>query len=312
MLLCNTARCPARWREIEHDDGTWSLYISRAHKHSVHGYSTQKVRRCRGGCMPRVTVMQAHARAHPPSPCGSRQPPVREDLLTPNERMNFTKRDACGYLREKGCVLTAADQKAVGSFLKRVKKVLNDVPGDAANTYAGIEMYARSNTKEKLVEDDVWSQHAPYTILFEVDAPPNKTVWFDLNARNIAARRQKQADGTCDDAEEGCRILVVFSTENLLLNAYQQQICGMPCLMCVDFTHRLTFEGFNMCMIGTISPSQHYKCIGFAVTSDESETTHVKIFRALRHEIESIVLSRLTRQLPAEADIPEPMPEADD
>mmetsp|Transcript_4743 Transcript_4743/g.13969 ORF Transcript_4743/g.13969 Transcript_4743/m.13969 type:complete len:254 (+) Transcript_4743:882-1643(+) len=235
-----------------------------------------------------------------------------KNLLTPNERMNFTKRDACGYLREKGCVLTAADQKAVGSFLKRVKKVLNDVPGDAANTYAGIEMYARSNTKEKLVEDDVWSQHAPYTILFEVDAPPNKTVWFDLNARNIAARRQKQADGTCDDAEEGCRILVVFSTENLLLNAYRQQICGMPCLMCVDFTHRLTFEGFNMCMIGTISPSQHYKCIGFAVTSDESETTHVKIFRALRHEIESIVLSRLTRQLPAEADIPEPMPEADD
>jgi hypothetical protein len=72
--------------------------------------------------------------------------------------------------------------------------------------------------------------------------------------------------------------------------------------MCVDYTHRLNYEGFNMCMVGTITPSQHFKCIGFAVTTDESEETHETIFKHLRKEIESVVAKRR----PAQATEPAP------
>ena len=44
-LFCSfrhTAICGARWKEIEHDDGTWSLYAASV-VHSPHGAATQKV-----------------------------------------------------------------------------------------------------------------------------------------------------------------------------------------------------------------------------------------------------------------------------
>jgi hypothetical protein len=80
---------------------------------------------------------------------------------------------------------------------------------------------------------------------------------------------------------------VLFSTENLLLNAYRQQTSGMPAIICVDYTHRLNYEGFNMCVLRTITPSEHFK-LGFAVASDESEETHKLIFKAIREEVEAV------------------------
>jgi hypothetical protein len=92
----------------------------------------------------------------------------------------------------------------------------------------------------------------------------------------------KKAKASEEDPDAGAYMCVVFSTENLLLNAYRQQTSGMPGILCVDYTHRLNYEGFNMCVLGTITPSQHFKLIGFAVASDESEETHKIIFKAIR------------------------------
>jgi len=91
---------------------------------------------------------------------------------------------------------------------------------------------------------------------------------------------------------EDTRVVVIFSTENLLLNAYRQQTSGMPSLVCVDYTHRLNLEGFNMCVVGTISPSQHFKAIGFAVATDENAETHQLIFDKLKAEISAVVEAR--------------------
>lgn len=209
-------------------------------------------------------------------------------MLSPQKIKNYTKKDVITYLQvSKGQQLDEKLQMAIGNWLGRAKKgVESDIPGDAANTYTGIKLHAMANTKSALIEQGVFTPYATYTIVFDVRVPEGKKVWLNVGQR--AAKKQKAEA----DADADAYVLVVFSSENLLLNAYRGQTVGLPGIMCVDYTHRLTYEGFNMCVVGTISPSQHFKVIGFAVSSDETEATHVTIFKAIRKEVEAVVASR--------------------
>jgi hypothetical protein len=80
--------------------------------------------------------------------------------------------------------------------------------------------------------------------------------------------------------------------ENLLLNAYRQQCSGMPPFLSCDYTHRLNFEKYNVCVMGTTDPSQSFHFIAFAISSDESDKTHTYIFETVRAEVEAIVARR--------------------
>jgi hypothetical protein len=69
VLSCsyrNTARCPARWKEIHHDDQTWSLYVASV-AHSVHAAATQKVERSRARARARTCISTAHVNSRFPA-----------------------------------------------------------------------------------------------------------------------------------------------------------------------------------------------------------------------------------------------------
>lgn len=87
-------------------------------------------------------------------------------------------------------------------------------------------------------------------------------------------------------------VRIVFSTENLLLNAYRQQCSGVPSFLCVDYTHRLVKEKYNLCVLGTVDPAQHLHVIAMAMTSHEDEATHKYIFEAVRDEVNALVAER--------------------
>jgi hypothetical protein len=211
-----------------------------------------------------------------------------KNLVSPNKTAKMGKKDVLQYLRDKGVTIDDRLASSLGYWLQRQKSHQRELPSDAANTYTGIRLHAENNTKAKLKAEGVFTEHATYTIFHEVRVPEGKNVWINVGARS--SNKRKQTDE--QDPDAGAYLCVVFSTENLLLNAYRQQVSGMPGIMCVDYTHRLTYEGFNMCVIGTISPSQHFKQIGYALASDETQATHELIFGAIRKEVEAVVAER--------------------
>ena len=301
ILSCafkNTASCLARWKQVEHSDGTWSLYTAKI-PHSVHGAATQMV--CACACRPLpvhfqpISIVSATACLRLLR-CWYVQegvPMSVKNLISPSKVRTMSKKAVVGYLQTQGVILPEQKQRALGHFLQRAKLKLRALDPSQANTYSGILNFAESQTRDVLESQNLFTQHTIFTIHCDVRYPTDKDVWLNVGHRS---KKQKVEEV---DAEAGSYICIVFSSENLLLNAYRQQMCGLPGIMCVDYTHRLNYEGFNMCMVGTISPSQHFKCIGFAVTSDETEETHKTIFKHLREEIEAVVAKRQTETRPS-------------
>jgi hypothetical protein len=198
------------------------------------------------------------------------------------------KKEILQDLQDRGFSLDAKLVTSLQYWLQRKRTRLKELPSDAANTYAGIRLRAESTTKAKLKAEGTFTKHTTYTIAHDVRVPEDKDVGLSVGARSFKKRKQDDEP----DPGAGAFLCVVFSTENLLLNAYRQQVSGMPGIMCVDYTHRLTHEGFNLCVVGTTSPSQNYKQIGFALASDETQATHELIFAALRKEIGAVVAER--------------------
>lgn len=91
-------------------------------------------------------------------------------------------------------------------------------------------------------------------------------------------------------------VTIVYSTENLLLNAYRQQQHGFPSIVQVDCTHRLVIEGHLCMLFGTVDAGQHFHKIGYGVCAKEDQEAHEHIFRALKTEVERIVAQRIRDQ----------------
>ena len=86
------------------------------------------------------------------------------------------------------------------------------------------------------------------------------------------------------------RVTFAISTENLLLNAYRQTCFGLPPMLAVDTTHRLMIASNFCCMlIGTMSVTQHFHIIAYAVCSHEDADAHEYVFRQVFKAVDAVV-----------------------
>lgn len=90
--------------------------------------------------------------------------------------------------------------------------------------------------------------------------------------------------------------VAIFSSENLLLNAYRQASSwGQPLLVAADTSYRLTQEGNGVYPICTVSPGQQTKTIAYAILSKEHSNIQKYIFGKVKYWVEKVVAVRLDR-----------------
>ena len=172
---------------------------------------------------------------------------------------------------------------------------------DAVGTYGQLVQIGERFTKAQIVERGFFNEHCAYVLGQPIATAPTAEDVEAAIAENARMREQAKAEGKRRLAKGQTKITrgdvcIVFSTENLLLNAYRQQCSGFPAFMCVDFTHRLVLEKYNLCVIGTVDPAQHFHFIALAMTSHEDEVTHERIFKLVRYEIDAIVEERAVKK----------------
>ena len=114
------------------------------------------------------------------------------------------------------------------------------VPGDMRQSFGGLQMWADAHSRDALHEKNAFGPHSVY-----VCGTP-------------------QIDSTTEIVN------IAYSTENLLLNAYRQQVHGFPSIVCVDCTHRLVLEGHVCMLFGTVDAGQHFHKIGYGLCAKET------------------------------------------
>jgi hypothetical protein len=93
-------------------------------------------------------------------------------------------------------------------------------------------------------------------------------------------------------------MVAVFSTENLLLNAYRQRFWGFPVFFSADASYRYTKEGMALYPIMTTNIAQQSKIIAYGLVTNENEMAQRIIFRAVKAEVERIVKERKLHKIP--------------
>jgi hypothetical protein len=93
-------------------------------------------------------------------------------------------------------------------------------------------------------------------------------------------------------------MVAVFSTENLLLNAYRQHFWGFPVFFSADASYRYTKEGMALYPIMTTNIAQQSKIIAYGLVTNENETAQRIIFAAVKSEVERIVKERQLHNIP--------------
>lgn len=88
---------------------------------------------------------------------------------------------------------------------------------------------------------------------------------------------------------EAGRVTIAFSTKNLLLNAYRQSVFGLPQYLAVDTSHRYVREGHCVMVVGTMSVTQHFHPIAFALCSHEDTAAHVHVLKQVRQAVHAVV-----------------------
>jgi hypothetical protein len=85
------------------------------------------------------------------------------------------------------------------------------------------------------------------------------------------------------------KLAAVFSSENLLLNGYRYEQCGMPLQLCADTTYRLVVEGHGTLLVGLMSLDQKFHIIAYAVLCKEDTEHHEHCFRQIKKGVEAVV-----------------------
>ena len=88
------------------------------------------------------------------------------------------------------------------------KKEEELIPSEFRGTYSGVAYFARTNSREELTRQSLFNNHKPYVFYFH---------------ENVDAGR----------------LTIAMASENQLLNAYRQDMCGLPSLVCLDASYRL-------------------------------------------------------------------------
>ena len=94
------------------------------------------------------------------------------------------------------------------------------------------------------------------------------------------------------------RIIGVFSTDNLLLNGYRADDNGLPCMVSLDCTYRLTAEGPGCMVLGTVSPDQRWHTISYSLVNREDTDAHAYVLASTKAAIEVVVAERSRANLP--------------
>lgn len=89
--------------------------------------------------------------------------------------------------------------------------------------------------------------------------------------------------------EDRCRIAVVMSSENLLLNPIRAEKRGMGIQLMVDTEHRLVDEGYSTMLIGVAGLNQVFHVVAYAICNKEDAEAHEFCFRQLKKGIEDAV-----------------------
>ena len=76
----------------------------------------------------------------------------------------------------------------------------------------------------------------------------------------------------------------------------RQSKFGIPSLVCVDTTHRLIIESHCVMLIGTMSPTQNFHTIAYAVCSHEDISAHVYVLRQVRDAVNALVAERASKK----------------
>ena len=85
------------------------------------------------------------------------------------------------------------------------------------------------------------------------------------------------------------RLMIVLSTNNMLLNTWRQQQLGFASLVTVDTTWRLTSEGLGVIVVGTSSRDQSFHTIAYALVNKEDGEMHEAVFRSIKKDAERVV-----------------------
>ena len=169
-----------------------------------------------------------------------------------------------------GDEMNAPLQKKLKTMRKKAREKMASavVPAELKGKYGGVHMFANSHLRSALEKSSVFGPHSAYVC------------------------------GTpLIDAEDN-RIAIAFSTENLLLNAYRQDLSSIQTHVQVDTTHRLVLEGHNSMVFGCVDAAQHFHVIGWGVCSHEDTAAHAHVIKCLKAEVESIVQQRVQDQQP--------------
>lgn len=95
------------------------------------------------------------------------------------------------------------------------------------------------------------------------------------------------------DKEE---LIAVFSTENLVLNAYRQLNFGCPVFWYVDASHKYTMEGYPLFPVKVVcGNTQVGHVIAYGVVSHDNQSCHQFVFDSIKLDVERIINDRLDR-----------------
>ena len=182
-------------------------------------------------------------------------------LLQSPSKQQLSNKEVLKVVRRQEGAVSAQEQKAVVEKRKRIKKAEQHavVPAEASGRFAGVTVFVDSRRKAMLQAAGNFGPHSSY-----VCGEP----WIDSDQQTIN---------------------IAFSTPNLLLNAYRQQLFGVPTILQVDTTHRLVLEGHNNMLFGTQDVAQHFHIIGYGICNKEDTKAHEHIMRCLAQEAELLV-----------------------
>ena len=144
------------------------------------------------------------------------------------------------------------------------KSHCSNVPAYLRGTFDGLQHYFDSNTREMLENTGRFHEHKAYTLCCEIDSSTK-------------------------------RVVFAFSSENLLLNAYRQDLLAMLTLLCMDASYRLVLEGHSVFLFGTHGVDHKFHIICMGAGSPEDTAAHRSLYEAVVTEAESLVLDRTLR-----------------
>ena len=170
--------------------------------------------------------------------------------------------------KKKWTLPADVQDKAARAVLRARKKFLSKrISGRDANTYDGLREMIRLYRRHELGSSGDF----------------NRNTLFVCGDEYIVEQ---------DEGKE--RVAVLFTTENLLLNAYRQTTTGQDLTLAVDCSYRYTWQGYGLLVLKVIDFSQSAHSLAWGLVSKEDDDAHVFVFQQLVAELNNVV-SRCAR-----------------